>query len=124
MIAVIDHEHVHAADADPERLEARRPSAMLGTNLALISGQRAFREPRREAAGLLAERMGLRDDREARTHVREQARQRRRAPRGRPSASACDEIAATIASAASRQRPTCSWRRQAKNEGAQVSFWP
>ena len=40
------------------------------------------------------------------------------------SASACEAMAETIAMAASRQRPTCSWRRQAKNEGAHVSFWP
>ena len=49
--------------------------ATLGTNRALTPAARV-REPRREPAGLLAERMRLGHDRELRTHVREQAGER------------------------------------------------
>ena len=124
VIAAIAHEHVHAPDPDPEGIATHDGHGAGDEPRCSCSRQRALREPRRQPAGFLAERVRLGHDRELRAHVREQLR-RAPAARSRPASDiAWDEIAATIAMAASRQRPTCSCRRQAKNDGAQVSFWP
>src|SRR6185312_1653253 len=121
VVAAIVHEHVHAADADPQRValdEWRDARDEARAHASARSVNHAARRPASSPSGCASVTTGKR----ARTSVSSPAS----AGGGSrfASASACDAIAATIAIAASRQHPTCSWRRHAKKEGAQVSFWP
>ena len=77
------------------------------------SRQRAVGEPRCEPAGLLAERVRLGHHREAGTYVREQVDE----GRGRLAVGVGQRLRGDgrdDANAASRQRPTCSWRPGAR----------
>src|SRR4051794_9911032 len=121
VVAGVADEHVHAPDADPQAIAGHDGHGAGYEPRAHASAQsvnHAARRPASSPSGCASVTTGNR--------VRTSSSSPASAGGGSRSASdiACDEIAATIAIAASRQRPPCSWRRQAKKDGAHVSFWP